>query len=97
VSVDGAFTLLNQLDGNVVLYATGGGARWASGTAGISPGTTSMQGDGNFVVYDASGQPRFHTGTHGTPGATLRIDALGRLSVVATDGRTLWTSTGGTP
>ena len=86
----GVFTLLNQLDGNLVLYRSGA-ALWASGTAGASaPGPASMQGDGNLVVYAADGRPSFSSGTQGNPGALLRIDANGRLFILATDGRELW-------
>src|SRR5690606_33089254 len=92
VSQDGQFRLLYQLDGNLVLYATAGGARWSSRTPGTSPGDTVMQGDGNLVVYDRDRVPVFHTGTHGNPGAQLFIDGAGTLSIVAPDGRELWNS-----
>lgn len=91
LSPGGGFTLLNQLDGNLVLYRTGGAPVWASNTSG-APGVTSMQGDGNFVVYDRDGQPRFHTGTHGNPGAVLHVDTTGRLLILAANGRELWSS-----
>lgn len=90
-SLGGAFTLLNQLDGNLVLYRTGGVPVWATNTQG-TPGVTAMQGDGNLVVYDRDGQPRFHTGTNGNPGAVLHVDPNGRLLILATNGRELWSS-----
>lgn len=95
-SMDGAFRLVYQLDGNLVLYRESSGAPWASNTSGHSVGVTSMQGDGNLVVYDADGVPRFATGTDGNPGAELTIDAEGTLRIVGTDDETLWTM-GGTP
>jgi hypothetical protein len=95
-AMDGAFRLVYQLDGNLVLYRESGGALWASNTAGQSVGQTSMQGDGNLVVYDADGAPRFATGTDGNPGAELYIDAAGTLIIFGTDDQALWT-TGGTP
>jgi len=52
-----------------------------------------MQGDGNLVVYDGASVARFNTGTNGNPGAQLRIDANGKLYIIATDGRVLWSST----
>jgi hypothetical protein len=97
-SMDGAFRLVYQLDGNLVLYRESGGAPWASGTSGTSVGQTSMQGDGNLVVYDADGVPRFASGTDGNPGAELYIDTEGTLTIVGTNDETLWTTaTGGTP
>jgi hypothetical protein len=95
-STDGAYRLVYQLDGNLVLYAVNGGPLWASDTSGESVGQASMQGDGNLVVYDADGAPRFATGTDGNPGAALFIDAEGTLSIVSADDETLWTM-GGTP
>jgi hypothetical protein len=95
VSTDAKHRLTYQLDGNLVLYKVSGGAAWASGTGGTTPGNTSMQADGNLVVYDRDGMPRFNTGTHGNPGAQLFIDAAGKLFIVAPDGRQLWV--GGTP
>lgn len=88
------FTFINQLDGNLVLYRTGGAPVWAASSSNPSPGNTSMQGDGNLVVYDSSGQPQFNTGTHNNPGATLHLDPAGRLLIKAPDGRSLWSSTG---
>lgn len=95
-SLDGAYRLVYQLDGNLVLYHVSGGALWASNTAGQSVGQTSMQGDGNLVVYDADGAPCFATGTDGNPGAELFIDTEGTLRIVGTDNETLSTM-GGTP
>ena len=87
----GDFNLVYQLDGNLVLYAPAG-PLWSSGTPNESVGVTSMQGDGNLVVYDDDEVPVFNTGTHGNPGAQLHLDANGTLYIIATDGRTLWSS-----
>ncbi|MEW5742064.1 MAG: DUF1592 domain-containing protein [Myxococcota bacterium] len=91
-SLDQAFRLHYQLDGNLVLYRSSGGAVWASGTTGHQPGRAVMQGDGNLVIYDRAGAPRWDTRTNGNPGAQLFIDTAGGLSVRAPDGRVLWTS-----
>jgi len=93
-SIGAAYTLVNQLDGNLVLYRTNAAPRWASNTATATPGVTALQGDGNLVVYDQSGRALFSTGTHGNTGAALFIDVNGRLSIVTTAGRELWSSTG---
>lgn len=95
-SMDGAYRLVYQLDGNLVLYRVSGGALWASNTSGQSVGQTSMQGDGNLVVYDADGVARFASGSNGNPGAELTVDAEGTLRIVGSNGETLWTM-GGTP
>lgn len=88
------FNLVNQLDGNLVLYRVGGGPVWASNTMTSNSGTTAMQGDGNLVVYDRDSTPLFHTFTHGNPGATLHVDTTGALFVIAPDARVLWSSRG---
>jgi hypothetical protein len=47
-----------QGDGNLVVYAPGGNAKWASGTNGAGVNrqfTLVMQDDGNLVVYDSQG------------------------------------------
>lgn len=95
-STDGAYRLVYQLDGNLVLYRVGGGALWASNTSGQSVGHTAMQGDGNLVIYDDDGAARFATGTDGNPGAQLFIDAEGALRIVSSDDETLWTTATGT-
>jgi hypothetical protein len=96
-SSDGAFTLVYQLDGNLVLYRTGGAPLWSSRTGGNSVGQAAMQGDGNLVVYDSTTRPRFNTGTQGNSGAGLFIESSGRLSV-RRGGLELWNSiTGRTP
>jgi hypothetical protein len=91
-STDGAYRLVYQLDGNLVLYKVSGGAPWASGSASTTPGVVSMQGDGNLVVYDHDFVPRFSTGTQGNPGAQLYLDTTGKLFIVAPDGKQLWSA-----
>ncbi|WP_328461682.1 RICIN domain-containing protein [Actinoplanes sp. NBC_00393] len=43
--------LVNQRDGNLVLYTAAGKAVWASNTSGNGPSTLWMQEDGNLVLY----------------------------------------------
>lgn len=88
-SPNGAFTLLYQTDGNLVLYGPGGPV-WSSDTYGHSAGHTTMQGDGNFVVYDADDIPRWSTDTHGSNGAELRVQDDGYLVLVSADDHMLW-------
>jgi hypothetical protein len=53
VSYDGQFTLVFQVDGNLVLYGCFGVAIWASNTSYDSTHTRAvfMQDDGNLVMY----------------------------------------------
>ncbi|MBL8912345.1 MAG: DUF1588 domain-containing protein [Archangium sp.] len=94
MSADGTHRLVYQLDGNLVLYRTTGGAAWNSGTPGTSPGFVAMQADGNLVVYDSAGAPQFHTMTHGNPGAQLYFEVGGRLLIISPNGTILWTGGG---
>jgi hypothetical protein len=60
-SCDGRFTLSMQTDGNLVLYQSGIGALWATGTngsyAGIDNRLTMQSADGNLVLYNVFGEP----------------------------------------
>lgn len=64
-SQDGRSTLVMQGDGNLVLYRSGGKARWATGTDGKAVSQAIMQGDGNFVMYGPGGKYIWDTATHG--------------------------------
>ena len=46
-----------QHDGNLVIYASGGGAIWSTGTAGYPGARLAMQSDSNLVIYDYYGFP----------------------------------------
>lgn len=60
-SPNGAYELVMQGDGNLVVYGPSG-ALWASNTG--TPGSWAvMQYDGNLVVYTSGGSPVFATGT----------------------------------
>lgn len=63
-SPDGRTVLVNQTDGNVVVYPDGR-ALWASRTANGVGGTLIMQTDGNLVLYSPQGGARWHTNTWG--------------------------------
>ena len=90
VSLDGAYRLQYQGDGNlVVVRLADDSCAWSSQTNGTSVWVTVMQGDGNLVVYDADGVPVWNAGTQGHDGARLEI-ANDELAVVAPDGTKLW-------
>lgn len=96
VSPDGTAVLRYQADGNLVLYASGGAAVWASDTDGFSAGRAELQADGNFVVYDAAGVPRWASGTS-TPGAYLQVHDQGHVMVHDPSGVGLWWTGSGNP
>jgi hypothetical protein len=52
-----------QGDGNLVLYAPGGGAWWAAGTHNHPGAFLAVQDDGNVVVYAADRRALWSTGT----------------------------------
>jgi hypothetical protein len=58
-SQNGAYTMVTQTDGNLVMYDSSGKPRWATGTTGrgTGPYKTVMQTDGNYVLYDSNGTP----------------------------------------
>ena len=90
-SADGRFIFVLQGDGNLVLYAPGGTALWASNTNG-HPDTANvfMQFDGNLVVYGLHNNARWATGTVGRPGAWLLVQNDGNVVVYGSDNRALW-------
>ena len=89
-SGDGRFTLAYQGDGNLVLYQSGVGPIWASGTGGTSAGRAIMQADGNFVIYDGVGTPVWNTGTSGSSGAYLVVQNDGNVVLYSAGGGGLW-------
>ena len=95
VSCDGRFSLVQQDDGNLVLYQAGVGPLWSSGTFGTSANLTVMQNDGNLVSYTPSLQALWYTKTDGHANAWLSIGDDG--SLIMHDGGALiwWSGTGG--
>ncbi len=73
-SNNGAFNLVLQQDGNLVLYQ-GAMPVWDTGTwnlpASQRPVVAAMQPDGNFALYGPSGNPIWATATAAHPGARL--------------------------
>ena len=64
-SQNGQSTLILQGDGNLVLYRSGGKARWATNTDGKTVSQAIMQSDGNFVMYGPGNQYIWDTATNG--------------------------------
>jgi hypothetical protein len=84
-----------QSDGNLVLYASSGGALWSSGTYGQNCSTNQcvaiFQADGNFVVYKRS-TPLWSSSTYGNPSAQLVISPAYGLLQIENQGATIWAS-----
>ena len=78
-SSNGAYFLIFQGDGNLVLYGPSG-ALWWSGTSNNGD-MCIMQPDGNLVIYANDGSPTWHSGTFGNPGASLAVSDNGILSI----------------
>lgn len=88
-SSNGAYALVFQTDGNLVVTARDGRAIWSPGIVNRGGVKAVMQGDGNFVVYNAQNGPVFNTGTQGRPGAFITMQTDGNL-VIYHGGRAIW-------
>lgn len=91
-SPDGAYRLVMQGDGNVVVYASAGRVVWSSGTSRSPGARLVMQGDGNLVIYNAAGTPIWHTRSSGHPGARAAMQIDGNLVVYSSANKVLWSS-----
>jgi hypothetical protein len=92
-SSNGAFRLVMQADGNLVLYAGAGTvAMWSSGTMGKGAMACLMQTDGNLVLYNAACMPVWATGTNGNPNAGLEMQNDGNLVLYRADRGVLFSS-----
>jgi hypothetical protein len=89
-SQNGQSTLVMQGDGNLVLYRSGGIARWATATDGRVVSQAVMQGDGNFVMYGPGGTYIWDTATDGHPGAWLIVQDDGNVVIYDSAGYPLW-------
>lgn len=94
-SCDGRFTLIQQGDGNLVMYQNGVGPLWSAGTSGTAANVTVMQDDGNLVTYTADSKPLWNSQTSGYPGAWLSLDDHGSMVIHAGDKLVWWSATGG--
>jgi hypothetical protein len=94
-SCDGRFTLIQQGDGNLVMYQNGVGALWSSLTSGTTANVTIMQGDGNLVTYTPEFKPLWSAQSDGNPGAWLELDNHGSMVIHSGDKLVWWSKTGG--
>lgn len=95
LSPNGAYRAVMQGDGNLVVYGSNGGVRWASATSGRGATWLAMQSDGNLVLYTATGQAVWATRTVGTPSPQLVMQNDGNLVMYDGTGRAVWSSNTG--
>lgn len=88
----GGDALTMQGDGNLVLYAPGNAAIWATNTSGHSGAWVVMQTDGNLVVVAANGTPLWASGTNGHSGAGLVLQSDGNAVIYAPGNVAVWAS-----
>lgn len=88
----GGDTLTMQGDGNLVLYAPGNTAIWASNTSGNNGAWLSMQTDGNLVVVAPSGRPLWAAGTNNHNGSVLILQSDGNAVIYAPGNVALWST-----
>lgn len=93
VSPNGRYRLVNQGDGNVVLYGDGR-SRWHSDTwRNQKGGQLAMQSDGNLVLYiDGRAVWSSRTNRQGTGPYSLIVGDDGKVRVIDTTCRVLWSS-----
>jgi len=89
LSDSGQYKLLQQADGDLVLYGPSG-ALWASGQSGQVVVKTSFQGDGNLVQYGQGGKVLWGSRTHGRGGNRLIMQDDGNLVIYSTSGSAIW-------
>ncbi|SAL56605.1 curculin domain-containing protein [Caballeronia udeis] len=78
----GAYFIILQSDGNLVLYKNGGAFVWAAYTQNRGVTHAVMQSDGNFAVY-AGSTPVWATYTGGNSGSIFAFQTDGNLVVYA--------------
>lgn len=88
-SENGQYKLIQQVQGNLVLYGPGNKALWGTPTSGTTAYAT-MQREGNLVIYNASNQPLWGTNTAGNPGAYLEVQDDGNLVIYSASNEFLW-------
>jgi nucleoid-associated protein YgaU len=83
-SDNGAYEVILQDDGNLVLYA-GEQSVWSTGTNGQSVVRAEVQEDGNFVLYTAD-KPVWHSDTKGAKDVRLVLQDDRNLVLYGFDG-----------
>ncbi len=99
VSANGAFMLVVQTDGNLVIYTRQNGVQgsftWASNKYGFPNANNStlvMQTDGNLVVYDGAGTPQWASSTMSSGAVKLVLENDGKLNLYNAANIVVWTA-----
>ena len=90
-SPNGLYTLIMQLDGNLVLYENKNRPVWATNTDGSGATVAIMQADGNLVLYDNASRPIWSSNTHGNANSVLVLQDDRNL-VMYQGNRPIWAS-----
>ncbi|TIC79456.1 CHAP domain-containing protein [Nocardioides sp. GY 10127] len=91
-SPNGVYKLIQQSDGNLVLYNISSTARavWSSKTTGKGAAYVRMQSDGNLVQYTSAGKAVWSTATNGKGGTYVRVQSDGNVVIYTSAGKAVW-------
>jgi hypothetical protein len=90
-SISGAYTLVHQEDGNLVLYRNAEHRPvWATGTWWAGDGWTDLAEDGDLVVRNLCGAPVWRSGTAGSGAQWLVVDDEGGVALLDEAGTAVW-------
>ena len=93
ISANGEYSLVQQPDGNLVIYNTQKKAMWASGMNGQNVKRCVMQKDGNLVQHPGGyDNAMWSTNTKGNAGAYAMLRDDGVLVIVNKDNQIIWSS-----
>lgn len=85
-SKNGAYKLILQEDGNLVLYAVDDTVVWAAGTDGRNAVRAEVQDDGNFVLYTKDDEAVWATQTKGAKKVLLVLQDDRNLVLYSKEG-----------
>lgn len=90
-SPSGAYTLVHQDDGNLVLYDNPAHrAVWATNTWWAGDGWAELTEEGDLVVRNLCGAPVWQSGTAGTGAERLVVDDEGGLALLDDSNSVVW-------
>ena len=90
-SISGAYTLVHQDDGNLVLYSNPEQrAVWATDTWWAGDGWTDLTEDGDLVVRNLCGAPVWRSDTAGSDAQWLVVDDEGGVALLDDTGTAVW-------
>lgn len=90
MSPNGEYYLVQQSDGNLVVYNKTNQPLWASNNNGKNIKQCIMQNDGNLVQYQTNNTPVWASNTDNHSNAYLLMQDDGNLVIYSIDGKPLW-------